>query len=82
MEQAITTLIQNAVISALSLIALALALWLALMAIFGATLAVAHYNTYCCRQASAGKCHPTAASAHRTRSVWSGTRRIQVQPIR
>ena len=44
MEQAILTLIQNAAISALSLIALAPALWLALMAIYGATLAVAHYN--------------------------------------
>jgi len=44
MEQAIATLIQNAAISALSMIALALALWLALMAIRGATLAVAHYN--------------------------------------
>jgi len=44
MEQAITTLIQNAAISALSLIAIAPALWLALMAIYGATLAVAHYN--------------------------------------
>jgi len=44
MEQAITTLIQNAAISALSLIALAPALWLALMAIYGATLAVAPYN--------------------------------------
>ena len=50
MEQAITTLVQNAAISALSLIAIAPALWLALMAIreapcgFGATLAVAHYN--------------------------------------
>ncbi len=44
MEQAITSLIQNAAISALSLIAIAPALWLALMAIYGATLAVAHYN--------------------------------------
>ena len=44
MEQAITTLIQNAAMSALSLIAIAPALWLALMAIYGATLAVAHYN--------------------------------------
>ena len=44
MEQAITTLVQNAAISALSLIAIAPALWLALMAIYGATLAVAHYN--------------------------------------
>ena len=44
MEQAISTLIQNAAISALSLIAIAPALWLALMAIYGATLAVAHYN--------------------------------------
>ena len=44
MEQAIPTLIQNAAISALSLIAIAPALWLALMAIYGATLAVAHYN--------------------------------------
>jgi len=44
MEQAIPTLIQNAAISALSLIALAPALWLALMVIYGATLAVAHYN--------------------------------------
>ena len=44
MEQAITTLIQNAAISALSLIALAPVLWLALMALYGATLAVAHYN--------------------------------------
>jgi hypothetical protein len=44
MEQAIATLIQNAAISALSLIAIAPALWLALMAIYGATLAVAHYN--------------------------------------
>ena len=44
MEQAIATLIQNAAISTLSLIALAPALWLALMAIYGATLAVAHYN--------------------------------------
>ena len=44
MEQAITTLVQNAAISALSLIAIAPALWLALMAIYGATLAVAHYD--------------------------------------
>ena len=44
MEQAITTLIQNAAISALSLIAIAPALWLVLLAIYGATLAVAHYN--------------------------------------
>jgi len=44
MEQAIPTLIQNAAISALSLIAIAPALWLALVAIYGATLAVAHYN--------------------------------------
>ncbi len=44
MEQAITSLIQNAAISALSLIAIAPALWLALMAIYGATWAVAHYN--------------------------------------
>ena len=38
----ITSLIKNAAIAALSLIALAPALWLALMAIYGATLAVAH----------------------------------------
>ena len=44
MEQAIPTLIQKTAISVLSLIALAPALWLALMAIYGATLAVAHYN--------------------------------------
>ena len=44
MEQAVATLIKNAAISALSLIAIAPVLWLALMAIYGATLAVAHYN--------------------------------------
>ncbi len=44
MEQTISTLIQNAAISALSLIAIAPTLWLALIAIYGATLAVAHYN--------------------------------------
>ena len=44
MEQAITKLIQNAAISALSLISIAPALWLELMAIYGATLAVTHYN--------------------------------------
>ena len=42
MDQAIATLIKNIAIAALSLIALAPALWLALMTIFGATLAVAH----------------------------------------
>jgi hypothetical protein len=42
MDQAVATLIKNAAIAALSLIALAPALWLALMAIYGATLAVAH----------------------------------------
>jgi hypothetical protein len=44
MEQALATLIQNAAIAALTLIALAPALWLALMAIYGATLAVAQCN--------------------------------------
>ena len=48
MDQAATTLIKNAAIAALSLIALAPALWLTLMAFreapygFGASFAVAH----------------------------------------
>ena len=44
MDQAIATLIKNAAIAALSLIALAPALWCALLAIYGATLAVAQHK--------------------------------------
>ena len=42
MEQIIATLIRNAAIATLSLIALAPALWLAFMALYGASFAVAH----------------------------------------
>ena len=42
MEQIIATLIRNAAIATLSLITLAPALCLTLMALYGATLAVAH----------------------------------------
>ena len=44
MDQVIATLIKNAAIAALSLIALAPVLWLALLALYGATLAVAHHK--------------------------------------
>ena len=44
MDQAVVTLIKNAAIAALTLIALAPVLWLALMASYGATLAVAHHK--------------------------------------
>jgi len=42
MEQTIATLIRNAAIATLSLIALAPALWLTIMALYGASFAVAH----------------------------------------
>ena len=42
MEQIIATLIRNAAIATLSLIALAPAMWLTLMAFYGASFAVAH----------------------------------------
>ena len=42
MDQAAATLIKNIAIATLSLIALAPALWLTLMAFYGASFAVAH----------------------------------------